>query len=119
MRGKWRTAEKGKLEPYLKSSELRFDFDGLEAGYLWSKKDGIYPIRQESIADTYAKAKVFQWQDFSFAYEDQQGRIYYNPHQEKEATEYTLYLTAADSLKEAQLRYPLCFHRKSEVKPIS
>ena len=43
------------------------------------KKDGIYPIRQESIADTYAKAKVFQWQDFSFAYEDQQGRIYYNP----------------------------------------
>lgn len=63
------------------------------------KKDGIYPIRQESIADTYAKAKVFQWQDFSFAYEDQQGRIYYNPHQEKEATEYTLYLTAADSLK--------------------
>lgn len=36
---------------------------------------------------------------FSFAYEDQQGRIYYNPHQEKEATEYTLYLTAADSLK--------------------
>lgn len=99
MRGKWRTAEKGKLEPYLKSSELRFDFDGLEAGYLWSKKDGIYPIRQESIADTYAKAKVFQWQDFSFAYEDQQGRIYYNPHQEKEATEYTLYLTVADSLK--------------------
>ena len=91
--------KKGKLEPYLKSSELRFDFDGLEAGYLWSKKDGIYPIRQESIADTYAKAKVFQWQDFSFAYEDQQGRIYYNPHQEKEATEYTLYLTAADSLK--------------------
>lgn len=83
------------------------------------KKDGIYPIRQESIADTYAKAKVFRWQDFSFAYEDQQGRIYYNPHQEKEATEYTLYLTAADSLKEAQLRYPLCFHRKSEVKPIS
>lgn len=63
------------------------------------KKDGIYPIRQESIADTYAKAKVFQWQDFSFAYEDQQGRIYYNPHQEKEATEYTLYLTVADSLK--------------------
>ena len=60
--------KKGKLEPYLKSSELRFDFDGLEAGYLWSKKDGIYPIRQESIAD-------------------------------KEATEYTLYLTAADSLK--------------------
>lgn len=60
--------KKGKLEPYLKSSELRFDFDGLEAGYLWSKKDGIYPIRQESI-------------------------------QEKEATEYTLYLTAADSLK--------------------
>lgn len=91
--------KKGKLEPYLKSSELRFDFDGLEAGYLWSKKDGIYPIRQESIADTYAKAKVFQWQDFSFAYEDQQGRIYYNPHQEKEATEYTLYLTVADSLK--------------------
>lgn len=118
MRGKWRTAEKGKLEPYLKSSELRFDFDGLEAGYLWSKKDGIYPIRQESIADTYAKAKVFQWQDFSFAYEDQQGRIYYNSHQEKEATEYTLYLTVADSLKEALLRYPLCFHRKSEVKPI-
>lgn len=36
---------------------------------------------------------------FSFAYEDQQGRIYYNPHQEKEATEYTLYLTVADSLK--------------------
>ena len=91
--------KKGKLEPYLKSSELRFDFDGLEAGYLWSKKDGIYPIRQESIADTYVKAKVFQWQDFSFAYEDQQGRIYYNPHQEKEATEYTLYLTVADSLK--------------------
>lgn len=91
--------KKGKLEPYLKSSELRFDFDGLEAGYLWSKKDGIYPIRQESIADTYAKTKVFQWQDFSFAYEDQQGRIYYNPHQEKEATEYTLYLTVADSLK--------------------
>ena len=95
--------KKGKLEPYLKSSELRFDFDGLEAGYLWSKKDGIYPIRQESIADTYAKAKVFQWQDFSFAYEDQQGRIYYNPHQEKEATEYTLYLTAADSLKGSNL----------------
>ena len=44
--------KKGKLEPYLKSSELRFDFDGLEAGYLWSKKDGIYPIRQESIAET-------------------------------------------------------------------
>lgn len=64
MCGKWRTAEKGKLEPYLKSSELRFDFDGLEAGYLWSKKDGIYPIRQESIAETYPKAEVFQWQDF-------------------------------------------------------
>ena len=91
--------KKGKLEPYLKSSELRFDFDGLEAGYLWSKKDGIYPIRQESIAETYPKAEVFQWQDFSFAYEDNQGLIYYNPHQEKEVTEYTLYLTVADSLK--------------------
>ena len=78
--------KKGKLEPYLKSSELRFDFDGLEAGYLWSKKDGIYPIRQESIAETYPKAEVFQWQDFSFAYEDNQGLIYYNPHQEKEVT---------------------------------
>lgn len=77
------------------------------------KKDGIYPIRQESIAETYPKAEVFQWQDFSFAYEDNQGLIYYNPHQEKEVTEYTLYLTVADSLKEAQLRYPLCFHRKS------
>ena len=91
--------KKGKLEPYLKSSELRFDFDGLEAGYLWSKKDGIYPIRQESIAETYPKAEVFQWQDFSFAYEDNQGLIYYNPHQEKEVTEYTLYLTVADPLK--------------------
>lgn len=91
--------KKSQLEPYLKSSELRFDFDGLEASYLWSKKDGIYPIRQESIAETYPKAKVFQWQDFSFSYEDNKGCIYYNPHQEKEATEYTLYLTAADSLK--------------------
>lgn len=91
--------KKGKLEPYLKSSELRFDFDALEAGYLWSKKDGIYPIRQESIAETYPKAEVFQWQDFSFAYEDNQGIIYYNPHQEKEVTEYTLYLTVADPLK--------------------
>ena len=91
--------KKGKLEPYLKSSELRFDFDGLEAGYLWSKKDGIYPIRQESIAETYPKAEVFQWQDFSFAYEDNQGLIYYNPHQEKEVTEYMLYLTVADPLK--------------------
>lgn len=91
--------KKGKLEPYLKSSELRFDFDGLEAGYLWSKKDGIYPIRQESIAEAYPKAEVFQWQDFSFAYEDNQGLIYYNPHQEKEVTEYTLYLTVADPLK--------------------
>ena len=91
--------KKGKLEPYLKSSELRFDFDGLEAGYLWSKKDGIYPIRQESIAEAYPKAKVFQWQDFSFAYENNKGCIYYNPHQEKEVTEYTLYLTVADSLK--------------------
>ena len=91
--------KKGKLEPYLKSSELRFDFDGLEAGYLWSKKDGIYPIRQESIAETCPKAKVFQWQDFSFSYENNQGRIYYNPHQEKEVTEYTLYLTVADPLK--------------------
>ncbi len=91
--------KKGKLEPYLKSSELRFDFDGLEAGYLWSKKDGIYPIRQESIAETYPKAEVFQWQDFSFAYENNQGLIYYNPHQEKEVTEYTLYLTVADPLK--------------------
>ena len=91
--------KKNQLEPYLKSSELRFDFDGLEASYLWSKKDGIYPIRQESIAETYSKAKVFQWQDFSFAYEDNQGRIYYNPHQKKEVTEYTLYLTVADPLK--------------------
>lgn len=91
--------KKGKLEPYLKSSELRFDFDGLEASYLWSKKDGIYPIRQESIAETYPKAKVFQRQDFSFSYEDNKGRIYYNPHQKKEVTEYTLYLTVADSLK--------------------
>ena len=71
--------KKGKLEPYLKSSELR--------------------IRQESIAETYPKAEVFQWQDFSFAYEDNQGIIYYNPHQEKEVTEYTLYLTVADPLK--------------------
>ena len=91
--------KKSQLEPYLKSSELRFDFDGLEAGYLWSKKDGIYPIRQESIAEAYPKAEVFQWQDFSFAYEDNQGLIYYNPHQEKEVTEYTLYLTVADPLK--------------------
>lgn len=91
--------KKSQLEPYLKSSELRFDFYGLEAGYLWSKKDGIYPIRQESIAETYPKAEVFQWQDFSFAYEDNQGLIYYNPHQEKEVTEYTLYLTVADPLK--------------------
>lgn len=91
--------KKSQLEPYLKSSELRFDFDGLEASYLWSKKDGIYPIRQESIAETYPKAEVFQWQDFSFAYEDNQGLIYYNPHQEKEVTEYTLYLTVADPLK--------------------
>lgn len=91
--------KKGKLEPYLKSSELRFDFDGLEASYLWSKKDGIYPIRQESIAEAYPKAKVFQWQDFSFAYENNKGCIYYNPHQEKEVTEYTLYLTVADPLK--------------------
>ncbi len=64
------------------------------------KKDGIYPIRQESIADTYAKAKVFQWQDFSFAYEDQQGRIYYNPTSgERSNGIYALYLTVADSLK--------------------
>ena len=91
--------KKGKLEPYLKSSELRFDFDGLEASYLWSKKDGIYPIRQESIAETYPKAKVFQWHDFSFSYENNKGCIYYNPHQKKEVTEYTLYLTVADSLK--------------------
>lgn len=45
------------------------------------------------------KQRYSSGQDFSFAYEDQQGRIYYNPHQEKEATEYTLYLTVADSLK--------------------
>lgn len=36
---------------------------------------------------------------FSFSYEDNKGRIYYNPHQKKEVTEYTLYLTVADSLK--------------------
>ena len=35
----------------------------------------------------------------SWTRSSQQGRIYYNPHQEKEATEYTLYLTVADSLK--------------------
>ena len=111
--------KKGKLEPYLKSSELRFDFDGLEAGYLWSKKDGIYPIRQESIAETYPKAEVFQWQDFSFAYENNQGLIYYNPHQEKEVTEYTLYLTVADPLKEAKFRYLLCFQTKPGVEVVS
>lgn len=105
--------KKGKLEPYLKSSELRFDFDGLEAGYLWSKKDGIYPIRQESIAETYPKAEVFQWQDFSFAYEDNQGLIYYNPHQEKEVTEYTLYLTVADPLKGSKVSVSSLFSNET------
>lgn len=105
--------KKGKLEPYLKSSELRFDFDGLEAGYLWSKKDGIYPIRQESIAETYPKAKVFQWQDFSFAYEDNQGLIYYNPHQEKEVTEYTLYLTVEDPLKGSKVSVSSLFSNET------
>ena len=105
--------KKGKLEPYLKSSELRFDFDGLEAGYLWSKKDGIYPIRQESIAETYPKAEVFQWQDFSFAYEDNQGLIYYNPHQEKEVTEYTLYLTVADPLKGSKVSVSSLFSNEN------
>ena len=105
--------KKGKLEPYLKSSELRFDFDGLEAGYLWSKKDGIYPIRQESIAETYPRAEVFQWQDFSFSYEDNQGRIYYNPHQEKEVTEYTLYLTVADPLKGSKVSVSSLFSNET------
>ena len=105
--------KKGKLEPYLKSSELRFDFDGLEAGYLWSKKDGIYPIRQESIAETYPKAEVFQWQDFSFAYEDNQGLIYYNPHQEKEVTEYMLYLTVADPLKGSKVSVSSLFSNET------
>lgn len=105
--------KKGKLEPYLKSSELRFDFDGLEAGYLWSKKDGIYPIRQESIAETYPKAEVFQWQDFSFSYEDNKGRIYYNPHQEKEVTEYTLYLTVADPLKGSKVSVSSLFSNET------
>ena len=105
--------KKGKLEPYLKSSELRFDFDGLEAGYLWSKKDGIYPIRQESIAETYPKAEVFQWQDFSFAYENNQGLIYYNPHQEKEVTEYTLYLTVADPLKGSKVSVSSLFSNET------
>ena len=105
--------KKGKLEPYLKSSELRFDFDGLEAGYLWSKKDGIYPIRQESIAETHPKAEVFQWQDFSFAYEDNQGLIYYNPHQEKEVTEYTLYLTVADPLKGSKVSVSSLFSNET------
>lgn len=105
--------KKGKLEPYLKSSELRFDFDALEAGYLWSKKDGIYPIRQESIAETYPKAEVFQWQDFSFAYEDNQGIIYYNPHQEKEVTEYTLYLTVADPLKGSKVSVSSLFSNET------
>lgn len=105
--------KKGKLEPYLKSSELRFDFDGLEAGYLWSKKDGIYPIRQESIAETYPKAEVFQWQDFSFAYEHNQGLIYYNPHQEKEVTEYTLYLTVADPLKGSKVSVSSLFSNET------
>ena len=105
--------KKGKLEPYLKSSELRFDFDGLEAGYLWSKKDGIYPIRQESIAETYPKAEVFQWQDFSFEYEDNQGLIYYNPHQEKEVTEYTLYLTVADPLKGSKVSVSSLFSNET------
>lgn len=105
--------KKGKLEPYLKSSELRFDFDVLEAGYLWSKKDGIYPIRQESIAETYPKAEVFQWQDFSFAYEDNQGLIYYNPHQEKEVTEYTLYLTVADPLKGSKVSVSSLFSNET------
>ena len=105
--------KKGKLEPYLKSSELRFDFDGLEASYLWSKKDGIYPIRQESIAETYPKAKVFQRQDFSFSYEDNKGRIYYNPHQKKEVTEYTLYLTVADPLKGSKVSVSSLFSNET------
>lgn len=105
--------KKSQLEPYLKSSELRFEFDGLEASYLWSKKDGIYPIRQESIADSYPKAKVFQWQDFSFAYEDNEGIIYYNPHQEKEVTEYTLYLTVADPLKGSKVSVSSLFSNET------
>ena len=103
--------KKGKLEPYLKSSELRFDFDGLEARLLMVKKGWNLSDPAGIHCGHLCESKVFQWQDFSFAYEDQQGqdfsfayedqqgRIYYNPHQEKEATEYTLYLTAADSLK--------------------
>lgn len=93
--------KKSSLEPYLKSTDLKFWFDDeVEACYLWSKSDGIYPIRQESIADTYPNAKVFQWQDFTLTYtESNQEYISYDAQQEKDVAEYTIYLTVADPLK--------------------
>lgn len=96
--------KKSSLEPYLKSADLKFLFGGtVEAGYLWSKADGIYPIRQESIADTYPDAQIMPWQEFTLSYNDSnREHICYDSDQQDKTAEYILYLTVSDPLKGKQ-----------------
>lgn len=109
--------KKSSLEPYLKSVNLKFMFGGtVEAGYLWSKADGIYPIRQESIADTYPDAKIVPWQQFTLSYSDSnRENICYDADQQDKTAEYTLYLTVSDPLKGKQETFSGLFEQEVGV----